>query len=205
MPPIVGARRLVDFIESLPDLQIQRYQHESYGHMGATLADAGLQAGLNYRTVVAPRVNHLKATWPGAKTTSGFLYEISRGDLGNMIAWSHHDKIQRIYDMASLFAMHSVENEAELHQWLNRSGNRTVLRGIRGIGPKTVDYLWKLAGGRAIAIDRHLKRFAIWAGLSIGKYDEIEKTYRYAADILSVDCSSLDRAIWYYVSEATKS
>lgn len=204
MAAIEGARRIVNFIESLSDFHLLNEIQNSYNHVGATLSDAGLQAGINYRTVVAPRVNHLLTKWPKARTTSGFLVEIQTWGLNKMLSWTHPDKPRRIYEMALLLADHKVETEAELADWLENDTNRKILQKVRGVGPKTIDYLRKLVGLPAIAIDRHLRRFASWAGVPYSDYNEMEKIYRFTADLLGVDCGSLDRMIWTYMASSSK-
>ena len=39
---------------------------DRWNHMGATLADAVLQRGIDYKAVVEPRVKNLKAAYPEA-------------------------------------------------------------------------------------------------------------------------------------------
>ena len=74
---------------------------------------------------------------------------------------------------------------------------------VRGVGPKTVDYLKTLVGLPAIAVDRHLRTFVSWAGLDLSDYDEISAVLSRAADLLEVHRGSLDHAIWSYVSNST--
>ena len=52
-----------------------------------------------------------------------------------------------------------IENERQLAVWIEKSGNTEYLLSIKGIGPKTVDYLKMLSGCQSIAIDRHLFQF----------------------------------------------
>ena len=49
-----------------------------YCHMGATLTDTVLQAGLNYRSVVLPRVSRILDLYPNAKTTTSFSAPLLR-------------------------------------------------------------------------------------------------------------------------------
>ena len=201
MTSIAAARDLANFIKSLTNLQWVDEHKETYGHIGAALTDAGLQAGLNYKTVVFPRVSKVLLKWPKANTTSGFLSEISRWGLLHMLDWSHPEKPQRIFEMALILWSQNVETENELKKWLRSSENRERLKNIKGIGPKTIDYLTNLVGGSAIAIDRHLKKFAGLAGISNNDYSELEQIYRYTADLLTIDHHSLDKMIWNYMVE----
>jgi hypothetical protein len=52
-----NALQLINFISSLPDFSIEVNYSFGYKHMGAVVSDAILQSGLNYRTVVQPRIN----------------------------------------------------------------------------------------------------------------------------------------------------
>ena len=97
--PALG-KRLAAYILALPDFPGSQFDHVSYGHMGATLCDAGLQAGLKYDTIVAPRIRHLVATWPWATTTSAFVHATCRSGLQAVLSWRHHEKLARITDWA---------------------------------------------------------------------------------------------------------
>jgi len=204
MASIIEARKIVNFIQSLPDFQWYKHDHQTYQHMGATLADAGLQAGLNYRSVVLPRIKRLMVKWPNADTTRNFLRESRKYGMENLLNWSHPEKVRRVVEMTFLFVEHGIETERELVSWLEINDNRRNLMSIKGIGLKTVDYLCKLAGGASIAVDRHIKSFASWAGVNNGDYGEIKKIFQYVGDILEVDYSSLDHTIWLYVSQVSE-
>lgn len=204
MSSIAEARKIVNFIQTLPDFQWYRYDHQSYRHMGATIADAGLQAGINYRSVVLPRVKRLIEKWPNANTTSNFLKQSEIWGMQKLLNWSHPEKVGRVTAMAILLRKNGVETEAGLVPWLDDDNNRKALRSVRGVGPKTVDYLWRLSGGASIAIDRHMRSFAFSAGVIPRNYEEMKKIFRYAGDILGIDYSSLDHTIWLYVSRANE-
>lgn len=67
------AARVADFVRSLPDFEMVEDLAIPYNHMGATITDAVLQAGLRYETVVWPRVQRIMELFPEAATASGFL------------------------------------------------------------------------------------------------------------------------------------
>ena len=48
---------------------------------------------------------------------------------------------------------------ADLRDWLTRSDSVAKLRGINGVGPKTIDYFKILAGLPAVEVDRRLEKF----------------------------------------------
>jgi len=66
-----NAKALVKYIGTLTDFQIVDPSYP-YNHMGATITDAMLQAGINYEAVVKPRVNCVYGYYE-AKTTSGLF------------------------------------------------------------------------------------------------------------------------------------
>ena len=177
---------------------------EPYGHVGAVIVDTCLQAGLNYRTVVRPRVERLIAGSPLYRTTSGFAQYVNSPNLESLIDWHGTEKLERIRDVTGLLLTNSVDTELELRDWLQNEVNILALRNIRGIGPKSVDYMRKLVGIPAIPIDRHLKTFATSAGVNLDKYAELEQCYRFAADLLGVSLFVLDSAIWDMVSATSR-
>ena len=65
------AKQLVEYINSLEDFELLKAL--TYEHMGALLTDAVLQAGINFNTVVRPKVKRLLDTYPESDTTSRFL------------------------------------------------------------------------------------------------------------------------------------
>jgi hypothetical protein len=66
------AKVLVDHIRKLPNFRIVTSYNPVYGHMGATITDAMLQAGTSWKTVVKPRRDKIWK-YTQAQTTSGFL------------------------------------------------------------------------------------------------------------------------------------
>jgi hypothetical protein len=169
--------------------------------MGATIVDAGLQAGLNYRTVVEPRVRRLMHEHPEAATTTGFRELVAFHGLRDLIGWSHPEKPRRIAEITWVFANDGVETEDMLRVWLGKPGNASVLLQLRGVGPKTVDYLRILVGMPALAVDRHVRSLVGAAGLTYSHYDEIRHVAEMAADHLGVSRDGFDRAIWFYLSQ----
>jgi len=106
--------------------------------------------------------------------------------------------------MAVLLQYQGVETEAELAEWLSVPESSDLLRSIRGVGPKTFDYLCSLVGRPAIAIDRHLLTFASWAGVTARPYDEMATIFQAAAHLLDVEYVTLDRTVWEYVRQSSQ-
>jgi hypothetical protein len=173
-----------------------------YSHMGATIVDSILQAGLNYRSVVEPRVVRVIQVWPDARTTSAFLDHIANYGLDPVLApWTGDVKPDRIKALASFLKEHGIEDEAALRSWLeNNPQARQLVLSISGVGNKTFDYISSLVGVETTAIDVHLRRFVVDAGVDAtkGSYDQVQALLRDVADELQVSERSLDRAIWRY-------
>jgi endonuclease III len=197
-----NARILADFVSGIQGLSFEQRECACYTHMGATICDSVLQAGLNYRTVVAPRIRSLVQRWPSAKTTSAFLRMLNRFDIRQVIAWRDSEKPRRIVELTRFCAGHGLETEDCLRRWLEVDVNAESLLSVRGVGPKTVDYIKTLVGLPAVAVDRHLRTFVSWAGVNLTSYDEIKLAVSHAADLLGVHRGALDHAIWSYVSRS---
>ncbi len=197
-----NARILAGFVTNLGGFAYERRNHACYAHMGATICDAILQAGLNYRTVVAPRVRAILRRWPSASTTSSFLRLLRRYEIGRVIDWRDPEKPKRIVELTEFCFGQALETETCLQAWLVDDENCRSLLSVRGVGPKTVDYLKTLAGLPAVAVDRHVRTFVSWAGLDLSDYKEISTVVGLTADLLGVHRGSLDHAIWSYVSNS---
>lgn len=197
---IAEAQKLANFVNSLDDFDIRTRSQRTYQHMGATITDSILQAGLNYRTVVAPRVNRLLEQYPEAYTTDGFLDIINTYGLRSLINWRHPEKPQRIYELALLLHQHHIDTEDILRYWLQEAESEKLLLQLKGIGPKTIDYLKMLVGLQSIAVDRHIRTFVKAAGLKHTQYEDIRQVVEITAHILALDRNSFDLSIWLYIS-----
>lgn len=191
---------LVSFIYSLQDFYIPKQEIMPYFHMGATICDSILQAGIRYDTVVKPRIKILLKKYPTANTTSAFWKLINKTDLKILINWRHPEKLRRIKELTNFFLTKGIETEQELSKWIQKKENCCALLQIRGIGPKTVDYIKILVGIPSVAIDRHIKNFLQLAGIKKQKYEEIKSICEATANILKISPRSLDYAIWNYMS-----
>ena len=143
-----------------------RGRRRGYAHMGAVLCDAGLQAGLNYQAVVAPRIERLVHHWPTSTTTRAFQRKARRYGLVDVLRWRDPLKLARIDAMAELFASHDVDTCQDARRWLRTATAEMRLLDIHGVGLKTVDYLRILVGISELAVDRHIRAFANSAGVT---------------------------------------
>jgi len=194
------AEKLANFIREKNFAPVAK--RKPYYHMGATITDSILQAGLNYHHVVYPRVLKLLTKYPDYKTTCDFIILMQVVPLGELIAWKNSKKLQRISGLSWFLYSNGIENEDQLAKWLDIEENISQLRRVDGVGPKTVDYLKMLSGGHAIAIDRHLFVFLELAGIPLCSYQEASLIYGKAAELLDIGQYELDKKVWMYMTKA---
>ena len=195
------SEKLVQYVRSLPEFIIYTTIDGNYDHIGATIADAVLQANNRYATNVKPRVNRILATYPEAQTTTTVLRLLEEISATEFLSWRGEDRAERFCRVLGLFASEDIDSEADLRAWLLDNANLLKLQSIKGIGPKTVDYFKILVGVSTSAIDRHLLNFLGLAGLAPCGYNEAKAVINGAADILSVDRAYFDHSIWQFMSK----
>jgi hypothetical protein len=166
-----------------------------YRHMGAVLCDAGLQAAVNYRTVVAPRIDRLLQHWPCAHTTAAFERKALRYGLTDVLRWHDQEKLDRIHSMTALLSRHGVDTPQDAQQWLSTATAETRLLDIHGVGAKTVDYLRILVGVPGLAVDRHIRAFAASAGAR-GTDRSIKRQLARAAFTCGLPLDHVDQLVW---------
>ncbi|RIV25120.1 hypothetical protein DYU11_07320 [Fibrisoma montanum] len=202
MKALINARILADYILNLSNFCItDREERVSYNHIGALLADVILQSGLNYKHVVFPRVQRILIEYSEYNTTTSFHKLLDENGPRYVINWTHPEKINRIMSVISLLKKYGIRNEDEFKFWLTSEENVEILLALKGIGPKTIDYLKGLLNIPGVAVDRHVKAFIAQAGLRLNDYSEIKKTVEFSADLLGISRSSIDYSIWVYMSE----
>ena len=171
------------YVQKLTEL-LQTLQFEpvtpqkSYCHMGATITDSVLQAGLNYQNVVYPRVKNLLINYAGYKTTCDFIILMQTVPINELIHINNKRKQTLIHDLTWFFFENGIENEHQLAEWLSDLNNAEKLMRFNGVGYKTVDYLKSLVGVSSVAIDRHLFSFLKMAGIYVDSYQEASIVYR---------------------------
>jgi len=194
------AKQLMNYIKSLPDFKIIE-PNIPYHHMGTTITDAILQAGITWEAVVKPRVQKLRNNYPEAKTTTGFLNLLRKIGPTKLLEWNDQEKPNRILEVTRFFVNEGIESEADLKVWFKRSVDaERRLKELRGIGNKTVDYFKILSGIQTIAIDRYLLRFLKQAGIDPISYSKAREIVNKAAELIGIKASVLDHSIWKYMS-----
>lgn len=198
---IDNVRKLLDYIYQNENKFDPVTQRTPYYHMGATITDAILQAGLNYNHVVYPRVVKLLTKYIDFKTTCDFIILFQTIPLKELINWKDDQKINRIIHLTWFLYENKIENENDLSIWLSEKKHLQILSEINGIGPKTIDYLKMLSGKQAIPIDRHLFKFLELAGIVVKTYKEANSIYCKVAEMLNIQQFELDKKVWNYMSK----
>jgi endonuclease III len=196
---------LASYIRSLPDFAFVNEPMTPYSHVGATLTDAVLQAGVRYETVVSPRVRRLRETFPSHVTTSQFLGLLEEKGTEELLDWkAGTKKAVTLVALAEFFTAQCVETEEHLRDWLSKTGHAELLGDIKGIGPKTIDYLRLLVGLPAVAVDVHLRRFLQESGVDATDYADARRALVDAAEELGLPMEALDFSLWKYMSSRRK-
>jgi len=194
-------QRLARYVQSLPDFKFYETIDGNYDHIGATVADAVLQANNKYATHVKPRVNRILFQYPEARTTRSVLHLLESITATEYLDWRGEDRAERFNHILELFSKEDIEVEADLREWLSQETNLLKLKSIKGIGPKTIDYFKILVGISTSAIDRHLLNFLEYAGLTPCGYMDAQAIINATADILFVDRAFFDHSIWQFMSK----
>lgn len=197
------ARKLKEYIENLKGFEIVTELDGNYNNMGATIIDGILQAGMNYKTVVKPRVIEYLNKYPAVITTSDFASLTKKIPISELIKWKKDSaKTKRISGLISFFLSKNIETQKDLNKWLLSKDNISEFRKQDGIGDKTADYFKILSGHNNVsAIDRHLFNFLERAGIINTNYSETQAIISATAKLLNIDESYLDHSIWKYMSE----
>lgn len=172
-------------------------------NMGAILVDAVFQAGLNYRTVVLPRVRAVVAAFPALATLGDLEAALDDPRFHTALNWRHPEKPGRLRELTQFLRVQGLETIGDIQVWLGGSANRGLLLSVRGVGPKTVDYLSRLLGIDTIAVDRHARRLLRQAGILSRSYAEAKRIIEFAADLLRISRWSFDKLIWDAMTAST--
>ncbi|NTE84957.1 hypothetical protein G6M12_25750 [Agrobacterium tumefaciens] len=193
---LLAARLVADYARELGADTEKQETRPVYDHMGALLADSVLQAGLNYNSVVRPRVEAILARFPQCDRTSALLPVVGDGKTAAFLNWTHSEKIGRFEALVRFLDRSSIETVSDLAEELNHPRFVELLREVRGVGPKTVDYMGCLVGLDSVAVDRHVRTFARRVGVVNEDYDFLKSVFCCAADLLSLSRRQFDAWVW---------
>lgn len=196
-----NALRLKEYISQIDDFEFIEPEYCPYiNHVGALFTDTILQAGVNYRSVVWPRVAHVLDTFPYATTVSIFAEILEDYGTANVLHWSNAEKTQRMNELVLFCLDHQIETSRQLTEFLRYEHNVNMLKDIHGIGNKTCDYLKRLLGFDTVAVDRHIRSFIESADIFCNDYYDIKEIVEFAADFMEKTRRELDYSIWSYMS-----
>jgi hypothetical protein len=197
--------RVIDFFTSLAMASDNLPRRRAYDHMSAILSDAVLQAGLNYGTVVVPRIKRLLTMFPQERRTSQFLELLRLHTPEAILEWRHPEKPRRLMELTELCVSLRIDDKEALSTWLGDPNAEMALLQIRGIGPKTIDYLKLLAGISTIAVDRHARTLVAEAGIVCNDYQTLKNILVDVSTHFNMSPSALDYAIWQFMSTRPRS
>jgi hypothetical protein len=195
-----SVQKVIVALERIPHNYADYMKRIPYYHMGATLTDAVLQAGVNYKSVVYPRIQDILRKYPECRTTCDFIILFQTIPVGEIIQWNNKRKQDTLCELAWVLYESGLNTEDDVARWIVSKKNAEKVLQINGVGRKTIDYLKLLCGQQAIPIDRHMFQFLEIAGVLAGDYQEASVIMQKVASAIEVDESTLDRMIWNYMS-----
>lgn len=197
--------KLVNYIEGHNEFIIVKSNVCFYNnHLGAVLTDIILQAGLNYKSVVLPRVMYVFNNFNEAKNLKGLIETLKKVEIAEFLSWKNQVKIDRFNNVIDYLSINNINTTFELVEHLNCKINVEKFLNLNGIGNKTVDYFLKLMHVETIAVDRHIINFLNQAEVEFNSYHGAKRIVEYTADILDVSRRDIDYSIWNYMSEKSK-
>jgi hypothetical protein len=191
-----AARLVANFASTQGVPPSYRVRRSTYDHAGALLADTVLQAGLNYRSVVRPRVDRILALFPHADTLGALVCIVKKGQTASLLDWSDPIKSERFERLVYFLRADTLDTAADIRKALLSEDFCEKLKELNGVGPKTIDYMACLVGIESIAVDRHIRSFALRAGVEEIEYRFLKWAFCFAADLLSISRREFDAWIW---------
>jgi endonuclease III-like uncharacterized protein len=167
----------------------------------AVLAEVVLQSGMNYKTVVKPRIDRIKDVYDDINTIESILEYINFSNVGEILQWKGDIKKSRFLRLVKFLSFQGVDNCYDLKQWLLSTNNQNELLTLDGIGPKSLDYIMLLVGISSIPIDRHLLSFAQMSGVDSSEYEYISSLYKEVSKYHGIEYHVLDSTIWNFMNE----
>lgn len=197
----IEINKLIQFIENKQDFSIIRSNSCFYNsHLGAVLTDIILQAGLNYKTVVLPRVLRVYNNYNETNDLDNLINTISNIGLQSFLNWKNDIKLRRFQSIIDFLIENSLQTTSELLIHLNNGSNLKSFLSIPGVGNKTIDYFFKLMHVETIAVDRHIIKFLNQAEVNFNNYQSAKRIVEFTADMLNVSRRDIDYSIWNYMS-----
>jgi endonuclease III len=169
------------------------------GHLGAVLADAILQSGISYQTVVEPRIQRITEKYPHATNIEVLHAIVEKSEVDRFLMWNGKAKIRRFEELIRLLRQHRLNEISDVREWLKCERNSMSLLGVPGVGPKTIDYMKVKLGIPSIPVDRHLFRLARYCGVIFKSYEEASAVFARVSKRLNVDPNTFDITLWTFM------
>ncbi|MFE2292988.1 hypothetical protein [Streptomyces sp. NPDC059452] len=116
--------------------------------------------------------------------------------------FNHARKVATAHAITEFLVAHGVDTREDLRTWLDHQPHRAALRTVKGVGPKSIDYIGNLVGRSHVAVDVHLRAFAVEAGVPDLPYGQLRAVYEEAAALLGHDRGGLEHAVWRHGAKA---
>lgn len=170
-------------------------------HIGGVIVDAVLQPQRSYENLVYPRVRHVINTYPEAATTSGFLDLLQKEDPKDVMQYQSDDRASIALNLATTFQQQNLNTVEEIRTCFQTPDEKSALlknlQHIRGVGPKTANYVGILVGDpESFAIDARIRKVLKAAGIPRLSYNKTEKVIRDTAAQLGWHAGALDATLW---------
>lgn len=81
--------KLKEAVKKIPPKTISYVERKPYNNMVATLSDAILQAGMNYKTVVMPRISDILYRYSNFTSTCDFIILFQTVPIEQIIKWKN--------------------------------------------------------------------------------------------------------------------
>ena len=94
-----SVQNVINLIDKIPHNYAEITQRTPYYNMAATLTDAVLQAGMNYKSVVYPRVYNILNKYSEYRTTCDFIILFQTIPIEEIIQWKNKRKQDKMLKM----------------------------------------------------------------------------------------------------------
>ncbi len=126
----------------------------NWGKKRQNEVDVRARAGLNYNSVVRPRILAILADYAEFSHTSDLRELVDRGETSAFLNWTHQEKVGRFDALVLFLDDAAIDNVGDLKERLQESGFRDSSPRRQRRWSKTVDYMGCLVGMDSVALDR---------------------------------------------------
>jgi len=193
---------MLEFVkENYKPTRINIFEEEY--NIGKVIIETVLQPGLNYNSVVFPRVQRFKKRYSSFYKLSDFELLLELEGPEELLGVNNKRKTRSLYDLVRFLKEEHIEYIFQLKDLIVSKTFKQKLNDVFGIGKKSMDYMLILLDLDTFAIDRHLFNF-VNQFQTIHSYDLVQQNLQDVADKLGLSYKSLDYYIWSYMSTNRK-